>query len=214
MAVLSEAKHRSGEHSGDEKALELNEGRDLLVAQGMSPYAELTRQGDGWSFISVAAVAALVVRPSTTAAIVIWNGNTAGGKSYVVDRMFAHNLVSTAAESFFGQWACLHPAGMTNPGEDIAASATNLTGNTGKRYNGNAVIGINETVIDNGWYPWGNGKAVSASGVIPGSHDDVHVDGRLIIPPQGGLSLHVVGSLVGLTFTQGLSFYEVQLALN
>ena len=215
MAVRGQGVIRSGSDSGEDKSFSMTDAGDQFVVQGHAPYAELTRLGDGWSAIATTAVAALVIRPTTVAAFGLWNGETAGGKSYVVDRIFSHNLVSTAAESFFGIWACLHPAGMTNPGEDIAASATNVTGNSGKTYAGLGVVYTgNETVVNNGWYPWGDGKAISASGVIPGSHSDVRVEGRLIIPPQGGLSIHVVASLTGCTFTSGLSWYEAQLALR
>ncbi len=213
MSVRLEGRVRSGADAGDDQALDATERGDLYVAQGTPPYAEITRQGGGFSAIQTAATAALVVRPSTVAAITIWNGEAAGGKSYVIDRLFSHNLVSTAAESFFGIWACIHPAGMTNPGEDIAASATNVTGPTGKVYGGLAIVGVAETVVNNGWYPWGRGQAIEAGGVLPGSHDSVDVAGRLIVPPQGGISVQVVASLVGCTFTTGLSWWEMQLAL-
>lgn len=214
MSVVSEGKVRSGSNEGEEKPIPLDSEGDQLVAQGLPAYVEMSRLGAGWSAIQTAATAALVVRPTTVAAITLWNGEAAGGKSYVIDRLFSHNLVSTAAESFFGIWATVHPPGMTDPGVDIARSATNLVGNTGKTYNGQGVVGVGETIVDNGWFPWGSGKAISASGVIPGSHSDVEVAGRLIIPPTGGISLQIVASLVGCTFTTGLSWYEVQLALQ
>jgi hypothetical protein len=214
MAVRSEGVVRGGGNDGEDRGIALNEKNEQILAQGLPPYVEMTRQGGGFSAIQTAATAALVVRPSTVAAITLWNGEGSGGKSYVIDRLFSHNLVSTAAESFFGIWATVHPAGMTNPGVDIARSATNLTGNSGKTYNGLGVVGVGETVVDNGWYIWGSGKAISASGVIPGSHASAEVAGRLIVPPQGGISVQVVASLVGCTFTSGLSWYEVQLDLD
>lgn len=214
MAVVSQSRQRSGSDRGKEQDLESTQKGDLLVAAGSAPYAELSRQGGGWSAIATAAVAALVVRPGTVAAFTLWNGNANGGESYVIDRLFTHNLVSTAALSFFGIWACVHPAGMTNPGEDIAASASNVTGNYGKRYDGNAVIGVGETVVDNGWYPWTDSVEVTTATVLPGAHLVAEVAGRLIVPPQGGLSVTVVASLATQTFTSGASWYEVQLQLG
>lgn len=213
MAVRQEGRVRSGATVGDDQALQATENGDLYVAQGMPPYAEITRQGGGFSAIQTAATAGLVVRPTTVSAITIWNGEAAGGKSYVIDRLFTHNLVSTAAETFFGIWACVHPAGMTDPGEDVAASATNVTGNTGKVYSGLAVMAVAETIVNNGWYPWGSGQRVEAAGVLPGAHADVDVAGRLIVPPQGGISVQIVSGVVGDTFTSGLSWWEMQLAL-
>ena len=48
--------------------LESNEFDELLVAQGLPPYAELVRLNAGWATMSTSAVAGLVVRPTTTAA--------------------------------------------------------------------------------------------------------------------------------------------------
>ena len=214
MAVTSEGKIRSGSDAGEEKALAVSDLGDQYVIQGGTPYAELTRQGGGYSAIATAAVVGLIVRPSTVAAFTVWNGESSGGKSYVIDRLFTHNLVSTAALSFYGIWACVHPAGMTNPGEDIAASASNVTGNSGKPYNGNAVIGVAETVVDNGWYPWTDSTEVTTAGALPGSHLVAEVAGRLIVPPQGGISVTVVASLNTQDFTSGASWYEVQLDLK
>ena len=104
---------------------------------------------------------------------------------------------------------------MTNTGEDIAASASNVTGNSGTRYSGQAVVGVGETVTDNGWYPWATSVEVTTATVLPGSHLVANVEGRLIVPPQGGISLTVVCSLTStITFTTGLSWYEMQLDLK
>ncbi len=214
MAVLSEAERRSGSNKGEDRPMESDSDGNLLVSQGMPPGVEMSRLGSGWSAIATAAIAALVVRPGTAAAFTLWNGEAAGGKSYVIDRLFTHNLVSTAAIHRFGIWACVHPPGMAAPGIDIARSATNLTGNTGKTYNGQGQVGVAETVVDNGWYPWGNGGEITVTNLTPGSHADVEVGGRLIIPPSGGISLHVVAGVVGDTFVSGLSWYEVLLDLN
>lgn len=216
MAVVQEGIVRDGPDAGDEQRVALSDRGDQYAIQAAAPYAELTRLGGGYSAIATTATNALVVRPSTTAQITLWNGESAGpsGKSYVIDRLFTHNLVSTNALSFFGIWAVVHPAGMTNPGEDIAASASNVTGNSGRRYTGNAVVGVAETVIDNGWYPWTNSVEVTTATTLPGAHLVAEVAGRLIVPPQGGISLTVVCSLTTQTFTTGLSWFEVLLDLK
>ena len=215
MAVRSEGVIRHGEDAGEDKGIAVTDAGDQYVVAAAAPYAELTRLGGGYSVIATSAVVGLVVRPSTVAQITVWNGENAGGKSYVIDRLFTHNLVSTSALSLYSIWACVHPAGMTDPGEDIAASATNITGNSGRRYNGSGIVGVAETVVDNGWYPWATSVEVTQATVLPGSHLVAEVAGRLIVPPQGGISLTVVCSLTStVTFTTGLSWYEVQLDLR
>lgn len=214
MAVVLDGIVRSGDAAGDERHAQVTPDGSQYIAQGLPPYAELTRQGQHWSVMATAAVAGLVVRPSTTAGITLWNGEGTGGKSYVVDRIFTHNLVSTAAETFFGMWACIHPAGMAQPTADLAYSATNWRGSSGKGYNGRGVADVAATVVDNGWYPWGQGQAVEAAGVLPGSHQSIDVQGRLIVPPGGAISLQVVAGVTGDTFTSGLSWWELQLDLE
>jgi len=214
MAVVSEGTVKGGVNDREEKPIALNENRDLIVTQGLPAYVELSRLGGGYSAIATSAVAALIVRPGTTAMFTLWNGESTGGKSYVIDRLFTHNLLSTAAAAFFSLWACIHPTGMTAPGVDIARSAVNLTGNTGRTYNGLGQVGVEETVVDNGWYPWGSGQEIEPTGVLPGSTLSVEVGGRLIVPPQGGISIQVIAAVVGNLFATGCSWYEVQLDLQ
>ncbi len=213
MAVTIDGTVKGGVNNNEEKSVQLNENKDLLIAQGLPPYAELTRLGGGFSVIAVAAIAGLVVRPTTVAAVTIWNGESPGGKSYVIDRLFTHGLVSSAATGYFGLWACIHPPGMAKPTADLPGSATNITGPSGNTYKGMAVVDVGATVVNNGWYPWGRGQGIAAA-AVPGSHDEVEVAGRLIVPPQGAISLHVVASVVGDTFTSGASWYEHQLDLK
>lgn len=196
-----------------EQKAEMNEAGEQLVAQGLPPYTEMSRKGDGWSVIQTAATAGLVIRPSTVAAITLWNGEGSGGKSYVIDRIFTHCLVSGGEEGRFLLYACIHPAGMTKPTADIPASAVNLVGNTGKVYNGLAVVDVGATVVDNGWFPWGCSAEYEPTGVLPGAGISVEVAGRLIAPPQGAISIQVISSMADATFTSGVSWYEEQLNL-
>lgn len=215
VASLIKGIIRGSKDGGVERSAAINARGDQYVAQGLPPYAEITRQGGGYSAMLTGAIVGLVVRPSTLAAFTLWNGEGTGGKSYVIDRLFTHNLVSTNALSFYSIWACIHPAGMAKPTSDVLPSATNFTGHSGKKYNGMGVLDSAATVIDNGWYPWATSTEVATATVLPGSHISVDVMGRLIVPPQGAISLTVVCSLTStVTFTTGCSWWEVQLDLE
>jgi len=197
----------------DERTLETTHGGALVTTLGLPPYTELARQSMMWQVVQVDATACLVVRPTTVAAITLWNGEGTGGKSYVIDRIFTHCLVATAGTEF-GLWACVHPAGMVKPTADIGASATNITGTTGKAYTGNGmvVVDVGATVGNNGWYPYGMQGHVTTI-TTPGGNIEADIGGRLIVPPQGGISLQVVGSHTSNTFTSGVSWIEVDLDL-
>ena len=183
---------------------------NVLMAQGLSPYAEMTRKGQGWSAMNTAALAALVVRPSTVANCTLFNNEPEGGLSYIIDRAFAFNLVSTAAEARSGLWICVHPKGLVSPANDITARGSH----SGKaNYGGRAIIDTAMTVTDNGWFPVGQTTDVEPTGVLPGAVLTWHADGRAIVPPQCGISTQVVSGVVGNTFTSGFAWYEVQLDL-
>jgi len=185
-----------------------NEKSEQLVAQGLPPYTEMTRKGNGWQVMSVVAVAGLVVRPSTTAAFEIWNGNSVGGKSLIVDRMFWFNLVSTAAAEAFSGWAQVTAA----KAAPSAGANVIVRGNSGKPYGGAVIAALGTTVVDSGWFPWGNTFGIVSGGTTPLGAIESRVEGRLVVPPQCALCMHVVSSLVGMTFTQGAGFYEEQIS--
>ena len=195
--------------------LDLNDIGDLQVAQGLPPCTEMARRGHGWRVTTTTAAASLVVRPDTVALLTLWNGEgTGGGKSYIIDRIFAHMLVSDNAQGRFLLWACIHPQGMTKPTADLAPSATNLTGLTGRLYSGMAVADINATVVDNGWYPVSSSVDYEPTGVLPGAGIVANIEGRLIVPPQGGISIQVVASDPDeSTSCVGISWYEEKLNL-
>lgn len=197
--------------TGNKKAIKATNYGDLLVAQGLPASAVQTAQGNGYQAMSTAAIAGLVVRPSTTAAFTLWNGNAGGGKSYVIERIMAFNLVSTAAQTFAGIWACVHPVGMSAVTADITA-IKNTRGIA--NYGGNARLDTGATVTDDGWFPWGASSEAEEAGVLPGGIICAPIGGKMIVPPTAGVSMHVVSGLVGDTFTHGFHWYEVQLDLD
>ncbi len=99
---------------------------------------------------------------------------------------------------------------MTAPTADIT-TVNSTSGVT--TYAGAAIVDTGATVVDNGWFPIGRpfmtgGVTTAPSGAIA---EDV---GWLLIPPTGGMSLQVVSTITGLTFTTGFHFYETQVPLG
>ena len=193
--------------NGEDKRPQVTDTGAQIVTNDLPPYAEITRQGEGYSVISTSAVAGLVVRPSTVAKVTLYNGEGTGGKSLIIDRAFCFNLVGSGS-SVYSLWLCVHQKGMTIPASDLAKGVTtNWKGNTGKQYNGSAIVDIGATVIDDGWYPWGQ-QATTVTVTTPGGVICAEVGGRLIVPPTAAISVQVVADVTGATFTCGLSWYE------
>ena len=169
-----------------------------------------TAKGYGRQIMATAAVAALVVRPTTVAMATLFNNS--GNKNYVIDRAFAHNLVG-AANSVYGLWLCVHPVGMTAPTNDITTARSSTNGGAA---NADGIFDNGATVLDNGWFPWGkSGHTVTVT--TPGEQLEVDIAGRIILPPTAAISLHVVADVTGATFTAGFHWYAVpesELAIN
>ena len=196
---------RGGQTSGGYRALRSNSEDEQIFAQGLPPYTELARRGLSWATMSTSAVAGLVVRPTVAAAFEIFNGYQDGGKSLVIDRLFAFQLVSTAVNNGAGIWAMV-----TTPKAAVTSGTFAVNGNTGKTYAGPVIAAASTVVVDVGWFPWGP-QYIGTNAATPGGAWEAQVEGRLIVPPKCSLALHVVSSIVGDTFTQGASWYEIQL---
>jgi len=161
-----------------------------------------TARGYGFQAMATSAVASLVVRPTTTAMATIRNNSNS--KVLVIDEAFGHNLVAVA-ESAFSLWLCSHPVGMAAITNDITVRNS---------LNGSAAGGSETsfdngaTVTDDGWFPWGvSDHTVTVT--TPGGVVIAPVNGRIIVPPTGGISLQCVGSTTGVTITAGFRWYEV-----
>lgn len=192
-------------------SIALNQLAEQLVAIGLPRGAEMVRRGQAWATMSTAAVAGLVVRPSTVAAFEIFNGHAAGGKSLIIDRLFWFQLVTTAVGEGFLGWAQVTAAKAA-----VTDGSFVVRGASGKSYGGPVIAAASTTVIASGWFPWAVGpfKVAEATSVVPVGGAIAEVDGRLIVPPQSSLCLHAVASVVGQTFTQGASWYEEQLTIE
>ena len=184
-------------YSGDEAYVKASEGGILETM----PYSVIwTAKGYGWQAMATSAVACLTVRPSTTAIITFYN-NTA--KNFVIDRVFAHNLVSIA-NGQFGIWLCVHPIGMTAPTNDITIrnSTSGLSAGTEGIFDNGA------SVNDNGWFPWGM-NSTSVTATVPGSLTEALVNSKIIIPPTAAISASCVGQTASVTVCMGLHYFSV-----
>lgn len=178
---------------------------DLLVNQGSAPrYAEMARRGNGYSLMATGAVAALVVRPTTAAALEIYNNTP--GKVMIVDRLFSHELVTSTTG--LGGGAVLY-AMVTLPKAAPTDAGLAISSLSGKGAATKTVLSAaSTTVVDNGWFPYGyTTKKESAGAVVPGGALEALIEGRLIVPYGSSLCIHVVSGYVADTFTSGAAWY-------
>lgn len=201
---------------GTDTELDIGASRDgsLKVAQYLPPYAMLVATNNVWSCITTSAVANLIVRPSTTALGMLYNGESGGGKSYVILRAFAQQLVSDTIIEKFGIWLNVEDVGDVAPGVDIATLA--YASHSGvANYGGNAQFATDETVAGPGWFPWGEDSEADVNGILGGAQLMVDVNGLIVLPPTSSVAIHVVGaSVLKTAFCVGFTWAEVQLDLG
>ena len=206
-----QAVQRGGAAGGLSLPLEANERHEALVAQGLPPYAEMTRQGNGWSVQTATLMAPLVAIPTTVAALEIYNNMAA--TSLLVDTLFASQVLSTAASQTYAIYACVSTkkTAPTNTALSVFSSSGRATYATTAA--GRIITGIGTTVVANGWRPWGPPQAWGTATATPGNSWHVDIDSRLIVPPGSALLLHLMGALAtASTFQIGASWYEADVA--
>ena len=191
--------------SGEEVDIKATRHGSLEQSPRLSPGAAITAKGESWMMMNTTAIACLVIRPTTVAIVSLWNGEAPGGKSYIIERAFAHCLVTTAAAGFAGLWLCVHHVGNAALATALAIAGGGCRGVT--NYGGNGVFSFAVTVHDDGWFPWGPGQELPTAGT-PGGMMDAEINGRIIIPPTAAISLSVVGDTTTTTCTAGFHWHE------
>lgn len=177
---------------------------NVLMAQGLPSYAEIMRQGDGWTVGTSTLFAPLVAYPTTTAALEVYNN---GSRVMVVSELYAAQILSTAATQTYSIFSMVTTAKAVPT--LTALSVFSLSGKAivTPTAAGEIVTGVGTTVVANGWRPYGSVQSWGTAAATPGNAWSVPVDGKLIVPPGCSVCVHVVGSLAtASTFQAGLSF--------
>ncbi len=179
---------------------------DLYVAQNLPPYALLTAAGRGWWAQATAAAAGTTTIPTTTARGTLWNGYT--DRSLIVDRLFANSEAYDAGVNFFFLWVCVHAKVTTAITGDISIKGLRSGDSS---YGGQAKFDVDETVVNDGWFSVGNSVETKAANADGMSNIDYKMEGRIVLPPQGQMSIHVGCNDSNPTFQVGCSWYEVDI---
>lgn len=203
-----------GGGSAEEVGIKITRFGDIHVNQMLPSGALLAAKGDSWTVITTTAIPALVNEPSADALLLLYNGEAAGGKSYIIERIFAYQDVSGTNESRWSLWAMVIPVGYAAPTVEIAVvDFGNMRGVA--NYGGNARPEVDaSTLTDYGWSPWSSSLDVEPTITVRGAAVSVDVDGLMVIPPTAALALHVVASSVDEDFTVGIHWHEVVLDLG
>jgi hypothetical protein len=192
---------------GSDSAAVMTKGGEQLVALGVPAKLELTRLGCSWNmqiptgsaFTNVAAL------PTTRSELALYNGELAGGKSYVIDRITFLSLTDvTAAAAATIVWQVGAPAALTDN------TAVLINSPLGMVYNGRALRALATTTMTANKWCLAESANTGAAKTI-GMGIVAEIAGGIIVRPGYTLGVNaIVGTATG-TSIMGISWYELDL---
>lgn len=206
----------------DEISLKANQAKEMLVARGSAKYEDATRSGKRFSYRNTTGVAAVTAVPTIATNCAFFNSDPAGGRSIIVDAIFA-SAVGNAAGAL-GQYHIIYVLGQTDvrAAVDLPAFTVliprklNGLGPTSDTCVQIAIGGANLDAVTGvavGWMPACT-SVITAVTTLPGMHLWAQMDGRLIIPPGRLLGLHVMASQTTATWAMGIQWHEKVITLG
>lgn len=191
--------------------ISLNNGGEIVVAQGIPSKAEMCRLGklNTLRMASASAFMHVAAYPTTRAELVLFNGDPL--KSFIIDSVFDLAITSMAAAGSIALLAQIVPSAAV-PVDD---SSQLITVCTGANYGGSGKRAVAQTTaIANKWEllaPSFNGGGATAQ---IGLAAYAEVWGKLIIPPGSMLALNLVAGTAAGTSILGVTWFEAILNLQ
>jgi len=189
---------------------------EALIAVGMAPYEEITRQGYAFHVQSTTPTASVVALPTTTAGIGFWNSAADRGKSAIIDAIWATNIV---AHTTLGQAGLIFVVGQTRVAALASAFVVRKNNGNGPGSDNVLLAATGGAVLDSvtgvaiGWTPIGPTVNVSVIS-LPGAVLWADVGGRIIVPPGRQFGVNVMASNTQFTWNIGVMWHEKVLSLG
>jgi len=192
-----------------------NNRGDQLVALALPQRTEIARLGQLWTcrMATGSAFTYVAAWPTTRAELVLYNGEAAGGKSYVIEKAWMYGITSMAAAQPLTLIGQIVPVAGTVPTNDTAQLISSHNGKP--TYTGRGKVAVANTTAGQTTNLWD----VLASANMPmttnlGAAVVADLWGQYIIPPGGVFALAGIAGTAAGTATIGLTWAEVQLALG
>lgn len=219
-AYLGQVRKLSTPNYSDQQlvAPAVNERGEQLVSQALPERAELVRLGNSWGaqIPTGSAFTFVAAWPTTRAELVLWNGNPAGGPSFIIDRAWLANITSQAAAQPYSLLGQVAPASLqiAAPTDNTAVLRQSLSG-IKKSYTGLGRLMLANTAfaLANLWFPLGN-AVMSAMTTNLGASLEVQCEGRYIVPPGAAFCLAGLAGTAAGTAICGLEWHEYQITIQ
>ena len=190
-----------------------NEEQEQLVAQGVPPYTEMSRRGNGWTVQTSTLFAPIAAYPSTLTRLEGFNNNP--GYAMIIVDLFAAQVLSTAATQSYAIGAMVTTAKAAPSNTALAVASLSGKNSYTTTAAGPIITAVDTTVVANGWRPWGNPQAWGTAAATPGNAWSAEVNGKLIVPFGASICVAPFGSLAtASTFQCGFSFYWEKMTIT
>lgn len=205
------------ENREDEQA-HLNPRGDLIVSAGLPERSELVRMGQSWGaqIPSASAFTFVAGWPTTRSELSLQNTDQAGGKSFIIDRVWMINITSMAAAqpvALLGQLVPSVPLPAVIA-DNTAILRQCLTGNkTNYAGKGALIMAGTSLAVANKWFALGNG-IVAAPTTNLGVAIEANVYGKYLVPPGAAFATAGLAGTAAGTALIGIEWHEVQLLLG
>lgn len=200
---------------GDDEQIVLNEQLEQLVAPAATAYGEIVRLGRAFKAGTTTAVAGVVAIPTTAVGYAIYNNEPDGGRSYVIDRVWAQNVVSTAVATqaqmlaLVGQVREAAPVDATPANSFIKLNGLGGGNNDSKMRSILTATALPATTgLQGFWLPVGPNGVKTGVAATPGYGVEAWITGHMICPPGRYFAITVLSSVVGETFQMGIEWHE------
>ena len=198
---------------GTDEQIQLDTEGSQLVVHALPTLARRVALGNSYWASTTTAATPVVAIPTTAALIGLWNGESANGKSYIIDSIFVVQTAVTAAVQNVGILVnvALQPV-LTALANTI--TPRNMASGYGYRGKGRVAVGITldaASGIAANWMPMGSTPSPSNTLQI-GTVVDYDVKGGIILPPFGQIALSALAGAATATSVQiGLRWHEAVL---
>jgi hypothetical protein len=203
--------------SNPQTQVQQNTRGDLLMAQSLPERTDLVRLGGSYhaSIPTGSAFTTVAAWPTTRAELVLSNIALAGGKSLVIDRIWAAAIVTEAAASAFTIVCQISPAGLVAVAANNAAVLQrNLNGKGGANVSANASLALANTSfgIASQWDVPDQFQIATLAAVGVGQMSVAKINGGYVVQPQATFLMNLVlGTAVASAGMIGVVWHEANL---
>jgi hypothetical protein len=175
----------------DEQELRLTALGSLAVAQTEPPLVEVTRAANrfyGGLQLAANGIAPDTALPTTTAKLVLYNGESDGGRGYYVDHLH-HFLISGTAAAGSTLWVCVSNGKIATP---VAANVTGFNSQSASGSGATKAKWGTAATLPAGtvWFSVGGSFQLAAANVGQ-SDQPLNLRGGICIPPGYAMGLAV-----------------------